>query len=171
VREAVERVCGRLADRVEGNGSPRPPVTDAWRSAAASLLYEDGHTEQQLLDAVDFAHGDDFWTIHVVSPAKLREHYHALRLSAQRARNRAAQKAGAATPIPPREIQLAPPNPAPPGTAATHLEAADTRRRIAEARAQTHACETVPGRRGRPALYAVDTTPADPTDPDEGTRS
>jgi len=144
VREAIDGVCAHLADRIAANGTPRPPVTEAWRTAAAALLYEDGHTPEQLVKAIDFAHGDDFWRINVVSPARLREHYHSLRLSADRARNRAAQSAAAATPLPPPVAPLGEQRPAPAETLA------EARARVANNRAAVHAATAS----GRPAAAA-----------------
>lgn len=151
VRERVERVCRHLADRIEANGTPRPPIDGAWRDAAAALLYQDGHDEEQVHRAIDFAHDDTFWRINITSPGKLRAKWHELRLSAERARQRDQQHNArhGAVPLPPPVVPNGPQRPAPPETAA------EARARLAEARSAFHAAEARP----RPV---IPTRPAPP---------
>lgn len=153
VRESVERVCRHLADRIEANGTPRPPITGAWRDAAAALLYQDGHEEADVHRAIDFAHDDTFWRIHTITPAKLREKWDQIRLSAERARQREQThnaRLGAVPLPPPVEPPNGPVRPAPTETVAA------ARAQLAESRTAFHAAE----QRHRPVI------PARPTPPD-----
>jgi len=85
-RDGVERVCARLADRIEANGCNRPTITKGWRNTARLMLDKDGRTETQITDAIDWATADEFWRANILSMAALRKHYERLRLAAQRAR-------------------------------------------------------------------------------------
>lgn len=89
LRDDVERLCAHLADRIEQNGSKRPNVTKAWRTAARLMLDRDGRTEEQVHTAIDWCQDNDFWRGNVLSLPKLRDKYDQLRLQAQR------QQAGA----------------------------------------------------------------------------
>lgn len=139
IREAVDRVCQHLADRIEANGTPRPPIDGTWRSDAAALLFDDGHGEERAHKAIDFAHDDTFWRINITSPAKLRAKWHELRLSAERARQRAQAhdaRTGAVQ-LPPRELpQTGPQRPAPADTVAA------ARARLSHNRTTFHAADT-----------------------------
>ncbi|MGW2130428.1 hypothetical protein [Streptomyces coelicoflavus] len=83
-RDDVERVCTHLADRIEGNGSKRPTITKAWRTAARLMLDKDGRTEEQIHGAIDWCQNSDFWRSNVMSLPKLRDKYDTLRLQATR---------------------------------------------------------------------------------------
>ncbi|MET8399603.1 hypothetical protein [Streptomyces sp900116325] len=83
-RDDVERLCAHLADRVESNGSNRPTITKAWRTAARLMLDKDGRTEEQVHGAIDWSQDSDFWRSNVLSLPKLREKYDTLRLQATR---------------------------------------------------------------------------------------
>jgi len=82
-RDDVERLCSHLADRIEGNGSKRPPVTKEWRDAARLLMDRDGRTEDQIRAAIDWCQDDEFWRRNVMSMPTLRKQYDRLRLAAQ----------------------------------------------------------------------------------------
>lgn len=84
-RADVDRLCGHLADRVEQNYGKRPTVGKCWRQAARLLLDSDGHTEDQIIRAIDWATDDEFWRPNVRSMSKLREKYIQLREAARRA--------------------------------------------------------------------------------------
>ena len=84
-RDDVERLCTRLADRIEANGSKRPTVTKAWRDAARLLLDRDHRTEDQVARAIDWCQADEFWRGNVLAMPTLRKRYDQLRLAAQRA--------------------------------------------------------------------------------------
>ncbi|WP_326698016.1 hypothetical protein OG909_12100 [Streptomyces sp. NBC_01754] len=83
-RDDVERICQHLADRIEGNGSKRPTITKAWRTAARLLLDKDGRTEDQVHGCIDWCQDSDFWRGNVLSMPKLRDKYDQLRLQATR---------------------------------------------------------------------------------------
>lgn len=84
-RPDVEKICEHLADRIAANGSKRPPINAAWRTAARLLLDADGRTVEQVLNAIDWCQNDTFWKANILSMPKLREKYDQLRLAAQRA--------------------------------------------------------------------------------------
>ncbi|MFE7017641.1 hypothetical protein ACFVAQ_45530 [Streptomyces sp. NPDC057651] len=83
-RDDVEQLCTHLADRVEANGSKRPTITKAWRTAARLMLDKDGRTTQQVHAAIDWCQDSDFWRSNVLSMPKLRDKYDTLRLQAAR---------------------------------------------------------------------------------------
>jgi hypothetical protein len=89
IRQDVERICNRLADRIEQNGSKRPKITARWRDAARLLIDKDGKTEQQISTAIDWCQSDDFWRANVLSLPTLRDKYDRLRLDAKRQHDRA----------------------------------------------------------------------------------
>lgn len=83
-RADVERLCARLAGRIEANGSRRPAVTRRWRDSARLMLDRDGRTEQQIAAAIDWCQDSEFWRANILSMPKLREKYEQLRLQAGR---------------------------------------------------------------------------------------
>lgn len=85
-REDVERLCLRLADAIEANGSNRPDIKKSWRDAARLLLDKDGRTEKQVATAIDWCQNDEFWRSNILSMPTLRKQYDRLRLAAQRQR-------------------------------------------------------------------------------------
>ena len=85
-RVDVERICAHLADRIEGNGSRRPAITDRWRDAARLMLDADGRTEADVHAAIDWCQDSEFWRANVMSLPKLRERFDQLRLQAARGR-------------------------------------------------------------------------------------
>ncbi|GGW68166.1 hypothetical protein [Streptomyces griseoloalbus] len=83
-RDDVERLCTHLADRIAANGSKRPTITKAWRTAARLMLDKDGRTEEQVHGAIDWCQNSEFWRSNVLSMSKLRDKYDTLRLQAAR---------------------------------------------------------------------------------------
>lgn len=83
-RDDVERICERMADRIQANGAKRPTITKAWRDAARLLIDRDEHTEAQVLWLIDWATSDGFWKSNILSLPKLREKFDQLRLASQR---------------------------------------------------------------------------------------
>lgn len=81
-RDDVEQICRYLADRLVATGSKRPRITAKWRDAARLLIDRDGVTVDQALKAIDWAHANDFWQAHILTPMKLREKYETLRRQA-----------------------------------------------------------------------------------------
>jgi hypothetical protein len=87
-RPELDRLCNRLADAIEANGSKRPPVGQAWRDACRLMIDKDGRTEEQIQRAIDWCQADEFWRANVLSMPKLRQQYDKLRLAAQRGKKR-----------------------------------------------------------------------------------
>jgi len=83
-RPDVERLCVHLADRIEANGSKRPPIGKKWRDAARLMIDRDHRTEQQVMAAIDWCQENEFWRSNILSMPKLREKYEQLRLQAGR---------------------------------------------------------------------------------------
>lgn len=81
-RTDVEAVCKHLAARLEKSGSRRPRITAKWRDATRLLLDRDEITVEQAKTAIDWAHDNDFWQAHILTPMKLREKYETLRRQA-----------------------------------------------------------------------------------------
>ncbi|WP_171117865.1 MULTISPECIES: hypothetical protein [unclassified Streptomyces] len=100
-RADVERVCRHLAAVIEKGGSKKPAVTKKWRNDIRLLIDKDGITPEQAVAAIDWAHANDFWQAHILSPAKLRAKYDTLRRQAL-AEQRKQRPAGPTTA--PREI-------------------------------------------------------------------
>jgi hypothetical protein len=101
IRHDVERVCKHLATVIEKGGTKRPPVTKKWRTDIRLLIDKDGIAPEQAIAAIDWAHGNDFWQAHILSPAKLRQKYDTLRRQAL-AEQRKTRPAGPSTA--PRDI-------------------------------------------------------------------
>jgi hypothetical protein len=97
----VERVCEHLAVVIEKGGTKKPRITKTWRNDVRLLLDVDGVTVEQAIAAIDWAHADDFWNAHILSPGKLRAKYETLRRQATSAQ-RKQRPAGPSTA--PREI-------------------------------------------------------------------
>ena len=93
-REDVERLCIHLADRIEGNGSKRPTISQNWRDAARLMLDNDDRPEDKIHAAIDWCQDDEFWMRNVMSMPTLRKQYDRLRLAAQQQRGSAAKPAG-----------------------------------------------------------------------------
>jgi hypothetical protein len=85
IRDDAERLCEYLAGRIEANGSKRPTITKRWRDSARLMLDADGRTEHQVMTAIDWCQGHEFWRANILSMPKLREKYDQLRLQATRA--------------------------------------------------------------------------------------
>lgn len=88
------RLANLLADLIEGNGSRRPTVTEAWVRTVDRMIRLDGRTPQQVENAIRWCQQDDFWHRNILSPEKLRKHYEQMRLqAAQRKRQPTAMTA------------------------------------------------------------------------------
>lgn len=94
-REDVERLCLHLADRIEGNGSKRPSITQDWRDAARLMIDRDKRTEEQIRTAIDWCQDDEFWMRNVMSMPTLRKQYDRLRLAAQQQQRGSSAKPAA----------------------------------------------------------------------------
>jgi hypothetical protein len=106
LRHDVERVCKHLAAVIEKGGSKKPTVTKKWRNDIRLLIDKDGITADQAIAAIDWAHANDFWQAHILSPAKLRQKYDTLRrqAAAERRKQRPAGPTTAPREIPEEEI-------------------------------------------------------------------
>jgi hypothetical protein len=82
-RPDVDRLCERLADRIEANGSKRPVVNDRWRNAARLMLDADGRTEEEVRGCIDWSQQHHFWHRNILSMEKLRAQYDRLLLDAK----------------------------------------------------------------------------------------
>ena len=83
IRDDVERLCIRLAGRIEANGAKRPSITKGWHDAARLMLDKDGRTEAQVAWIIDWATADEFWRANILSMPKLREKFDQLVLKAR----------------------------------------------------------------------------------------
>lgn len=81
-RPDVERVCEHLAAVIEKGGGKKQRITKTWRNDIRLLLDVDDVTPEQAITAIDWAHDDDFWQAHILSPGKLRAKYETLRRQA-----------------------------------------------------------------------------------------
>jgi hypothetical protein len=91
-RPDVERVCEHLAAVIEKGGGKKQRISKTWRNDVRLLLDVDGVTPEQAIAAIDWAHADDFWNAHILSPGKLRAKYETLRRqAASQQRKRAPQ--------------------------------------------------------------------------------
>jgi hypothetical protein len=75
IRDDVERLCDRLATRVEANTGRRPTITKKWRDSARLLLDRDKRTEAQVEWIIDWCQGDEFWRSNILSMPKLRDKF------------------------------------------------------------------------------------------------
>lgn len=91
----VEHLCLRLADRIETNGSQRPEVTAAWRTAARALLNRRPYDE--IAELIDWCQQDKFWRANVLDMPYFRRKYDQLRLQASRRPTTAEARAAPAT--------------------------------------------------------------------------
>lgn len=73
-----------LADRITGNGSKRPKITDAWLLELDRMNRIDGRSWDEIDGAIRWAQASDFWKPNIQSPRKLRKHFDTMRLQAQR---------------------------------------------------------------------------------------
>ncbi len=80
----AEDLANYLADKIEGNGSKRPTVTNDWILTVARLMDIDKRTPEQIRGAIDWCQADDFWAGNILSPMALRKQYERLRLQATR---------------------------------------------------------------------------------------
>jgi len=89
-RADVDRVCTALRDAIVANGSKRPNITKAWRRDTLAILDTDRQPVDTVLGVIRWCQAHQFWRARVMSPGKLRQHWDAMRLDAERARQTAA---------------------------------------------------------------------------------
>jgi len=97
-REDVERVCEHLAAVIEKGGGKKQRISKTWRNDVRLLLDVDGVTVDQAIAAIDWAHADDFWNAHILSPGKLRAKYETLRRQAMAAQRKRAPQGPSTAP-------------------------------------------------------------------------
>lgn len=85
-RPDVERILDVFEEEVIRNGSKRPPRSKKNHDAARLLIDKDGLTVDQVIRAIRWAQGNEFWRANILSMSKLREKYDQLRLQATRER-------------------------------------------------------------------------------------
>ncbi len=81
---ATNEICNLLADCIGRNGFKRPTVTKEWLKVIDRMMRIDGRTFEQIQGAILWATQDDFWSMNIRSPQKLREHFDRLRQEASR---------------------------------------------------------------------------------------
>lgn len=86
----MEQVCKHLATVIEEGGDKRPTITARWRTDMRRLFDIDGITPDQAITAINWAHANDFWQAHILSPGKLRAKYETLRRQARAAQRKRA---------------------------------------------------------------------------------
>ena len=79
-----------LADLIEANGSKRPNVTKSWVTEIDRMLRLDGRDPVKAERLMRWCQADEFWRSNILSAAKFRAKYDAMRLRA----NAEAKKAG-----------------------------------------------------------------------------
>jgi hypothetical protein len=82
--DEVIRLANLLAELIVGNGSKQPFVSDKWYADIDKLHRLDGRSYEQIESAIRWCQDDSFWRGNILSPAKLRKQYDAMRLQAQR---------------------------------------------------------------------------------------
>lgn len=82
LREDVEAICTRLADRIEGNGVKRPNITKSWRDEGRKLIDLDGYTVDDIERVIDWCQQDSFWKSNILSMTKLRKQFAGLKIKA-----------------------------------------------------------------------------------------
>lgn len=106
-RPDVEEICLHLADRIEGNGSLRPTITDKWRDSARLMIDKDGRDLDKIHIAINWAHDDDFWCGVIKSMPKFRAQYDSLRLAAVAKAKRTPNSRAPTTPSAPEKVPIA----------------------------------------------------------------
>lgn len=93
VDEHIEELCNMLANSIEGRGSKRPTVTEAWRNDMDRLVRIDGRDPVDVAKVIRWldAGEDDvaaFWRPNIRSAKKLRSQWDRMREQYERERNR-----------------------------------------------------------------------------------
>jgi polyhydroxyalkanoate synthesis regulator phasin len=82
--DEAERLCNLLNQAIINNGWIPFHLTDAMIGEMDSLLRE-GHEPALIEKVIDWAIKDDFWSMNVLNPAKLRKHFQTLVAKAEKA--------------------------------------------------------------------------------------
>lgn len=71
-RDDVEAVCAAVAAHVVNITGKKPTIGKTWRRDARLMLDIDGHSVDQIQQAVAWVSGNGFWAGNILSPGKLR---------------------------------------------------------------------------------------------------
>jgi hypothetical protein len=77
----AKELCEYLIQRL---GVENQTVTKTWMVSMERLVRIDGRSADQIRRCLDWVAADDFWSVNVRSPQKLRKHWERLRLEAKR---------------------------------------------------------------------------------------
>lgn len=83
-RADVEAVCAAVAAHVVNIKGRKPTIGKTWRRDARLMLDIDGHTVEQIRQAVSWVSGNGFWAGNILSPGKLRTKWWTLASQANR---------------------------------------------------------------------------------------
>lgn len=83
-RDDVEAVCAAVAAHVVNIKGRKPTIGKTWRRDARLMLDTDGHTVEQIQQAVAWVSGNGFWAGNILSPGKLRQKWWTLASQANR---------------------------------------------------------------------------------------
>jgi hypothetical protein len=83
-RPDVLRLLDLLDAEITRNGGKAPSRSRKNIDAARLLIDRDGHTVEQIENAIRWCQSDEFWRSNILSMSKLREKYEQLRLAAKR---------------------------------------------------------------------------------------
>jgi hypothetical protein len=81
----AKRLCDLLNQAIINNGWIPFMVNDSTITAMDELLSVDGHDSALVERVIDWAIHDDFWSMNVLNPAKLRKHFQVLVAKAETA--------------------------------------------------------------------------------------
>jgi hypothetical protein len=73
-----------LAQRIIGNGSRPPIVTNSWINDIRLMIERDHRTVQDIRQMIDWCQDDPFWRSNILSPSKLRAKFDQMRLNAEK---------------------------------------------------------------------------------------
>lgn len=82
-REDVDRLCEHLHQVLTARGVRHNHTTKGWRDAARLLVDADGHPEEKVHRAIEWADKHYFWHKVILSMPNLRDKYDTMRLQAQ----------------------------------------------------------------------------------------
>ena len=76
----AQKLCDLLAQKMIVNGCKAPNVTRRWIDDMDKLMRIDGHTPEEIEQVIIWCQTDSFWCSNILSPAKLRAKFDALKL-------------------------------------------------------------------------------------------
>ena len=76
----AQKLCDLLAQKMIANGCKAPNVTRRWIDDMDKLTRIDGHSVEQVEAVINWCQSDSFWRSNILSPAKLRAKFDALKL-------------------------------------------------------------------------------------------